>query len=273
MELWGTRGSVASAGRDTVEYGGDTSCVQVTGPAGEVIILDAGSGIRRVSAAVEGATRIDILLTHLHMDHIQGLGFFTPVFDPTVETHVWGPSSTTLGLTERLGRYLSPPLFPVRLRDLPRTTIHDVNPGSFEVGSVVVTADFVSHPGITLGYRLEAGGTSLAYLPDHEPALGSTDFPEQPEWTSGNSLMEGADLLIHDAQYTDSEYADRVGWGHSTFSHATRLAARAKVGTLVTFHHDPAHSDHFLDDIGRELEGEGYPFGLVPGRAGHVFEL
>jgi phosphoribosyl 1,2-cyclic phosphodiesterase len=264
---------VAAAGPNTVEYGGDTSCVQVTGPAGEVIILDAGSGIRPVSAAVGGATRIDILLTHLHMDHIQGLGFFTPVFDPRVETHVWGPSSTTLGLTERLGRYLSPPLFPVRLRDLPHTTIHDVTPGSFQVGSVMVTADVVSHPGITLGFRLETEAASLAYLPDHEPALGSSIFPDQPEWTSGNSLMQGVDLLIHDAQYTDSEYADRVGWGHSTFSHVTTLAARAGVGTLVTFHHDPAHSDDFLNDIGRKLDEESHPFALVPGRAGHVFEL
>ena len=112
VELWGTRGSVAAAGPFTVEYGGDTSCVQVTGPEGEAIILDAGSGIRPVSAVVDGAERIDILLTHLHMDHIQGLGFFTPLFDPEVETHIWGPSSTTEGLHERLGRYLSPPLFP-----------------------------------------------------------------------------------------------------------------------------------------------------------------
>lgn len=273
VQLWGTRGSVAVAGPDTVGYGGDTSCVQVTGPAGEVIILDAGSGIRPVSGAVGGATRIDILLTHLHMDHIQGLGFFAPLFDPTVETHIWGPASTTQGLHERLGRYLSPPLFPVRLRDLPNAVIHDVNPGTFQVGSVTVTADFVSHPGTTLGYRLEAGSASLGYLPDHEPALGSIGFPDLPDWTSGNRIMVGVDLLIHDAQYTDAEYADRVGWGHSTFAHALTLAGRARVGTLVTFHHDPAHSDGFLDEIGRELAAEDHPLVLTPGRVGQVFEL
>ncbi len=273
VELWGTRGSVAAAGPFTVEYGGDTACVQVTGPEGEAIILDAGSGIRPVSAVVDGAERIDILLTHLHMDHIQGLGFFTPLFDPAVETHIWGPSSTTQGLHERLGRYLSPPLFPVRLRDLPSTVIHDVKPGTFQVGSVVVTADFVSHPGMTLGYRLEAGLASVAYLPDHEPALGNLDFPDSPEWTSGNQIMAGVDLLIHDAQYTESEYADRVGWGHSTFSHAVTLAERAAVGTLATFHHDPAHSDDFLNEIGRELAAADHPFAFVPGRVGQIFEL
>ncbi len=273
VELWGTRGSVAAAGPDTVEYGGDTSCVQVTGPKGEVIILDAGSGIRPVGGAVDGAGRIDILLSHLHMDHIQGLGFFTPLFDPRVETHIWGPSSTTLGLAERLGRYLSPPLFPVRLRDLPNTVVHDVNPSVFELGSVVVTTDLVCHPGTTLGYRLEAGGAGLAYLPDHEPALGAAGVPDLPEWTSGNALMAGVDVLIHDAQYVESEYPDRVGWGHSTFAHATSLAARADVGTLVTFHHDPAHSDDFLDEVGRRLAEAGHPFAIVPGRVGHVFDL
>lgn len=273
VELWGTRGSVAAAGPGTVEYGGDTSCVQVTGPEGEVIILDAGSGIRPVSDGVGGAGRIDILLTHLHMDHIQGLGFFTPIFDPGVETHIWGPSSTTQDLVERLGRYLSPPLFPVRLRDLPNTVVHGVSPGIFELGSVTVTADFVCHPGTTLGYRLEAGAASLAYVPDHEPALGVMSFPDRPEWTSGNALMAGVDLLIHDSQYTEAEYVDRVGWGHSTFAHATTLAGRAGVGTLVTFHHDPAHSDDLLNEISRDLAAQGHPFSLVPGRVGEVFDF
>ena len=272
VTLWGTRGSVAAAGPDTVGYGGDTSSVQVTGPNGEIILLDAGSGIRPVSARLPGAERVDILLTHLHMDHIQGLGFFTPLFDPGVETHVWGPSSNTMSLTERLGRYLSPPLFPVRLRDLPNTVIHDVVPGSFTIGAVRVTSDFICHPGMTLGYRLESAAGSVAYLPDHEPALGASAFPDRPDWTS--YLMESVDLLIHDAQYTDEEYVDRVGWGHSTMFHATTLAARAGVSTLVTFHHDPSHSDAVLDDAhafaAAHLDGS---FQLVPGRTGTTFTL
>ena len=271
VTLWGTRGSLAAAGPDTVRYGGDTSCVQVEGPEGEVIILDAGSGIRPVGAAVAGASRIDVLLTHLHMDHIQGLGFFAPIFDPEVETHIWGPPSATLSLGERLSRYLSPPLFPVHLRDLPNTVLHDVDRDGFRVGSVSVGADLICHPGTTLGFRLEAGGTTLAYLPDHEPALGVEDFPDAPEWTSGNSLMMGADLMIHDAQYTDAEYVTRRGWGHSTLGQVSALAARARVGTLVSFHHDPSHSDDALDGMNGVFEGQ--PFRFVPGRCGEVFEL
>ena len=273
VTLWGTRGSVAAAGPDTVRYGGDTSCVQVSGPNGEVIILDAGSGIRPASTAIGDAARIDILLTHLHMDHIQGLGFFTPLFDPAVETHVWGPPSTTMNMAERLGRYLSPPLFPVRLRELPNTVLHDVRPQAFEIGSVTVVAELICHPGTTLGYRLRGNGASLAYLPDHEPALGVTAFPPDAEWTSGHSLMEGVDLLIHDAQYTDEEYETRVGWGHSTLSQIVTLAGRAGVGTLVTFHHDPAHSDDMLDELNARIRASGTPFVFTPGRAGEVFRL
>ncbi len=273
VELWGTRGSVAAAGPDTVEYGGDTSCVQVTGPEGEEILLDAGSGIRLVSGSVAGAGRVDILLTHLHMDHIQGLGFFPPLFDPGVETHIWGPSSTTLSLTERLSRYLSPPLFPVRLRELPNTEVHDLSPGGFEIGSVTVTADFVCHPGTTLGYRLDTELAAVAYLPDHEPALGVERFPDAPEWTSGNTLMMHADLLIHDTQYTDSEYVERVGWGHSSFTHATMLAERAGVRRLVSFHHDPGHTDADLNRLNREVTEAEHSFEFVPGRVGTVFQL
>ncbi len=273
VTLWGTRGSLAVAGPDTVRYGGDTSCVQVQGPDGEVIILDAGSGIRPVGTVVAGASRIDVLLTHLHMDHIQGLGFFAPIFDEAVETHIWGPPSATLSLGERLSRYLTPPLFPVHLRDLPNTVLHAIERERFGIGSVGVEAELVCHPGTTLGFRLEAGGSSLAYLPDHEPALGVSAFPDAPEWTSGNSLMSAVDLVIHDAQYTDAEYEARIGWGHSTLRQVAALAARAEVGTLVTFHHDPSHTDAMLDEMNQEIVAQDLPFDFVAGQTGQVFEL
>jgi ribonuclease BN (tRNA processing enzyme) len=273
ITLWGTRGSLAAAGPDTVVYGGDTSSVEVRSAGGAALVLDAGSGIRKLSDQFSDLTRIDILLTHLHMDHIQGLGFFTPLFDENVEVHVWGPASVTQSLEERLARYLSPPLFPVRLRDLANVVLHDLAPGDFTVGPFAVTADFVCHPGLTFGYRVAEDGATLAYLPDHEPALGVPDFPESPMWTSGFDLAEGVDVLIHDAQYTDDEYTHRQGWGHSTFSQVAAFAEMAGVGTLVTFHHDPSHDDATLDAISVRFAARPRPFAFVPGKAGTTVEL
>ena len=152
--LWGTRGSIASAGPETVEYGGNTACVEVEGRDGTIVILDAGHGVRRVGDTYREPRRLDILLTHLHMDHIQGLGFFAPLFRDGFEVHVWGPPSTTLDLRSRLTRYLSPPLFPVRLRDVAaHLELHDVPMGEFEIGGLRVQRDMVIHPGPTVGYR------------------------------------------------------------------------------------------------------------------------
>lgn len=247
LKLNGTRGSVGRAGPETIRYGGDTSSVEVTSQAGETLILDAGSGVVHADVADLKTGRIDILLTHLHMDHIQGLGFFRPLFEPAVEVHMWGPVSTTKSLTARLGRYLSPPLFPVRLRDLPSVVVHDLAPGTVEIGPFTVDAEFVVHPGQTFGFRIRAGGRTMTYLPDHEPALGSGRIPDDPRWTSGYDLAAGADVLVHDAQYTDAEYPDRVGWGHSTLTQAVDFAELAEVGRLVTFHHEPNHSDEEID--------------------------
>lgn len=270
--LSGTRGSLAASGSDTVEYGGDTASIHVTA-ADRHIVLDAGSGIRRLSQAVEGQKRVDVLLTHLHMDHIQGLGFFSPMFNPEVEVHIWGPGSAEFSLEQLLSRYLSPPLFPVHIRELSSVVLHDINPGSFELGPVRVTADYVCHPGATLGYRLEVDGKSLAYLPDHEPALGVEHFPPEPEWTSGYDLMVDTDVLIHDAQYTDDEYAERQGWGHSTFDQALDIAELCGVGSLVTFHHDPGHDDKMLNTIAANMKSHPLPFELIPGRAGTIIEV
>lgn len=274
VTLWGTRGSVARAGMETVRYGGDTSVVEVEGSDGTRLILDGGSGMMRVTPGLGSfCERIDVLLTHLHMDHIQGLGFFYPLRDPNIETHIYGPVSTTMDLRERLSRYLSPPLFPVRLRDLQSMHFHGVGPGTFEIGRFTVTADLICHPGPTLGYRIEENGSAMAYLPDHEPALGHREFPADPEWTSGFDLIKDVDLLIHDAQYTGEEYAGRVGWGHSTLRQAVGLASQAGVKTLVTFHHDPEHSDEMLDEQLHKALAEDLPIELVPGRAGSAFEL
>lgn len=271
VKLWGTRGSLASTGPDTLEYGGDTAASELIGPHGEVVILDAGSGIRRIGEQLPTETsHVDILLTHLHMDHIQGLGFFNPLFDPTISVRIWGPGSTTLSLRQRLTRYLSPPLFPVMLRDLEGVTLHEIEPpAEFELGTLTVRAELITHPGPTLGFRIESDDATVAYLPDHEPALGVPKFPEAPAWTSGYDLARHADVLVHDSQYTEEEYKVRVGWGHSTFDHAVAFATLAEVGSLVTFHHDPSHTDDMLDQtMDQIMATQQLPFDLVPGRAG-----
>jgi phosphoribosyl 1,2-cyclic phosphodiesterase len=243
---------------------------------GSLLVLDAGTGIRPLGSAIAGETnRIDVLLTHLHMDHIQGLGFFAPLYVTDLDVHIWGPPSTTLHLRERLGRYLSPPLFPVQLRDLPcRLTLHDLHLGRFEISDLEVTTDLICHPGPTVGYRITEGAASIAYLADHEPALGVKEFPGPASWTSGYELAEGADLLIHDTQYTESEYETHVGWGHSSLAQAMAFAALANVKRMVTFHHDPGHDDATLSRLSHDARKRGdLPFALVDGLERATFEL
>jgi phosphoribosyl 1,2-cyclic phosphodiesterase len=276
VTLWGTRGSLGSPGAETARYGGNTSCVEVRGAEGTVLVLDAGTGIRRQGVALSPSLRrVDILLTHLHMDHIQGLGFFAPLYNPEVEVHVWGPASTTLNLQSRLRRYLSPPLFPVRLRELPcHLVLHEVPCGDFDLGEFRISSMLVGHPGPTVGYRIATARSILAYMPDHEPALGVRRFPLAPEWTSGYSIAVGADLLIHDSQYSTEEYPRHVGWGHSSLVQALTFATLAGVKHFVPFHHDPAHTDEDLDRLTVEAIAEAQPvFGITPGTEGAVFVL
>jgi phosphoribosyl 1,2-cyclic phosphodiesterase len=273
--LWGVRGSVPTPGPSTARYGGNTSCVEVRSAERSVVILDAGTGIcplgNQLSADLE---RVDILLTHLHMDHILGLGFFDGLYRPELDVHVWGPDSTAGTLRERLSRYMSPPLFPVRLRELPcRMTLHDVPLGTFDLPGCSVTAALICHPGPTVGYRLDGGSGILAYLPDHEPALGARSFPDLARWTSGHDLMSGADLLIHDSQYTRLEYPTHVGWGHSSIEQTVALADAVGVHHLIPFHHDPAHTDGELDRIYASIPAGESGLRITPGREGLALAL
>lgn len=270
LTFWGTRGSLPSPRPGTARYGGNTSCVELGTDDGSVVVLDAGTGIHRLPDFPPGTTRVDVLLSHLHMDHILGLGFFGALFQPDLEVHIWGPPSTTLDLHGRLTRYLSPPLFPVRLRDLPcRLVLHDAPRGTFDLPGVSVTADLVCHPGPTLGYRITGDGATIAYLPDHEPALGAENFLRHPEWTSGFDLVNDVDTLIHDAQYSEEEYPAHVGWGHSSISQALALAEAAGVGRLVAFHHDPNHNDRQLDRLYADAAGlRDWSFELIPATEG-----
>lgn len=276
VTLWGSRGSLPSPGPDTIRYGGNTSCVSVQGSDGSLLVLDAGTGIRCLGQNLpQDLTRVDILLTHLHMDHIQGLPFFAPLRRSGVEVHIVGPASTTLSLRARLLRYLSPPLFPVSLRELDADLyFHEVPSGPLEISEFNVSAQLVIHYNTTVGYRVQEAGTILTFLPDHEPALGARKFPGSKAWTSGYDLAQGADLLIHDAQYTNEEYEQRAGFGHSTIGHAFAFAELAGVKQLVTFHHDPDHSDDMLDQMAEQTIAELQPtFVVTPGREEMAFEV
>lgn len=274
VKLWGTRGSVPSPGPETQIYGGNTSCVTVT-TDDTLVVLDAGSGIRRLGndPIIKKHPVIHILLTHLHMDHILGLGFFGPLYNPNQEVHIWGPASFNHHLVDRLNRYLSPPLFPVNIRELPaKVHFHEVTHGYFDIGSVKIYANYVCHPGPTLGYRLEHEKAVFAYIPDHEPALGLRNFSADPEWTSGYDLAKNADLLIHDAQFSDEEYEHCIGWGHSTITHAIKFAALAKVKKLLFFHHDPNHNDAQLEALTQQYLATT-PFNAEIGQEGKEFDL
>ena len=275
VRLWGVRGSLGAAGQATARYGGNTSCIEVRPAIDHLVVLDAGSGLRPLGMTVTPEVRrIDVLLTHLHMDHIQGLGFFAPFFTRDAEVAIWGPPSITASLHQRLTRYLSPPLFPVELRDFAaRPTLHDAPTHEpVQLGNVEVSAALIVHPGPTVGYRLTTSEGTLAYLPDHEPALGARGSLGPPPWLSGGGLAHDADLLIHDAQYTEQEYADRIGWGHSTLDVAVSFAQLTGARRLVTFHHDPGHDDEMLDAATRRLRAAA---GLIvePGREGATFEV
>ena len=250
VKVWGARGSVPAPGPHMNRYGGNTSCVQVTLAGGEELILDAGTGIRTLGIDLMGRERIHILLTHLHLDHIQGLMFFPPCFRHETEITIWGPASPEASLEDRIARYISAPLSPVEVRELPcSVAFRDTPATEWELAGATIRAEAVTHRGPTLGYRITDGDTTLTYIPDHEPALGAPLSGLEPEWISGFDLARGADLLIHDCQYADDEYPAHVGWGHSGLSDTLTFARRVEARRVLLFHHDPLHSDEFLDEL------------------------
>lgn len=250
VKVWGARGSVPSPGPHMNRYGGNTSCVQLTLASGDELILDAGTGIRTLGLDLIGHERIHILLTHLHLDHIQGLMFFPPCFSAESEITIWGPASPEASLENRIARYISAPLSPVEVRELPCSVAFRDTPASeWELGGATIRAEAVTHRGPTLGYRISDGDTEIAYIPDHEPALGAPLDGLEPEWISGFDLARGADLLIHDCQYTDDEYPRQVGWGHSGLSDTLTFGRRVGAKRMLLFHHDPLHADEFLDEV------------------------
>jgi phosphoribosyl 1,2-cyclic phosphodiesterase len=220
-------------------------------PDGSVLVLDAGTGIRNLGITWRRTEQpLHILLTHLHLDHIQGLMFFAPAFRPESEIVIWGPASPEASLRDRIARYISAPLAPLDVRELPcQVSFRDAETTEWQIGPARIQAASVSHRGPTLGYRVEVDGSSLCYIPDHEPGLGASLAELDEEWISGFDLARKATLLIHDCQYTDDEYPEHLGWGHSPLSDALVFGQRTGAERLLLFHHDPLHSDDFLDTL------------------------
>jgi phosphoribosyl 1,2-cyclic phosphodiesterase len=250
--VWGSRGTIAAPGAETTRYGGNTSCVEVRLDDGGVLILDAGTGARALGLALaeDPPPRIDLLITHLHVDHVEGLGVFDPIWRDATELHIWGPASPVASLDLRIAMYFSPPLFPIHLSEVPANcTFHDAREGTWRIGGATLHSQAILHPGATVGYRIESDGSALTYLTDHEPALGADLEAASPDWISGFALASGADVLIHDCQYTPAEYEHRVGFGHSSTDHVATFARRSGIERLVLFHHDPMHGDDQLESM------------------------
>ena len=240
-KIWGCRGSLATPGRETVGYGGNTTSVELRSADGALVVLDAGTGIRRLglSLAGEHPRKIDLLLTHMHLDHVEGLGFFSPLFDPECTITIWGPRPGDVSLADHLKAYLSPPLFPLPFEQFPSTVrFQEVWEDTWEIADLRVTSAPVQHPGPTVGYRISENGSTFAFIPDDEPGIDPVP---------GLELADGVDVLVHDAQYTAAEYETRVGWGHTALPDFVSFVRTANPKRTVMFHHDPSHDDRALE--------------------------
>ena len=270
VRFWGVRGSIAVPGPSTVRYGGNTSCIEVR--AGErLFILDAGTGIRSLGAALMGTGKpiqADMLFTHTHIDHVCGIPFFAPFYLPGNRFALWyGGRSKGWDIETALRQIMQAPMFPVALdifkAEITYNDFHSGDPIEPEPGFVISTAQ-LNHPGGATGFRIEHEGSSLAYVTDteHRPPVHDENVV---------NLARGVDLLIYDATYTDDEFPRYVGWGHSTWQEAIRVANAAGVKRLAIFHHDPGHDDEFMDKVAKDAE-QMRP-GTIIAREGMVVKL
>lgn len=289
VRFWGTRGSIPAPGSTTIRYGGNTACVELRSNSGAHLVLDCGTGARLLGRQMVEQSQRDgqpasgvLLIGHTHWDHIQGLPFFAPLFQDGTTWDVYGPRGLNESIAQTLAGQMQYQYFPVTLEQLAaRVTFHDLVEGTFEIGDMRVTTQYLNHPALTLGYRIEADGVSVVYSCDQEPfdpALA--DGGEIPaEGADGRHVMfmAGADLIIHDAQYRPEEYRNRRGWGHSTSDYAIAVAGAAKARTLVLFHHDPDHDDDTVDAMLAAGQAQaartGYPRSVVAAAEGAVIDV
>ena len=260
VRFWGTRGSIPTPGPTTLRYGGNTSCVEVRAADGTLVVLDCGTGAHGLGRALVSGTPSPLhghlLIGHTHWDHIQGFPFFAPLFVPANVWEIYAPGGHGGQIEASLAGQMAYEYFPIRLTTLAATVrLHDLTEGVFEIGSVRVTTQYLHHPSLTLGYRLEADGATLVYATDHEPhalhplrALPGT-VPVHQEDQRHIRFLEGADLLIHDAQYTLNEFPAKEGWGHTPMERDVDYAVLAQANQLALFHHDPDRSDAAVDRL------------------------
>jgi phosphoribosyl 1,2-cyclic phosphodiesterase len=254
VKFWGVRGSIATGGPGFSEVGGNTSCVEVRAGS-TLIILDGGTGLRGLGETLAPDTKATLLLSHLHWDHIQGFPFFRPAYSSRAQLDLYGPAADDGSLRAMMARQMEPPSFPVGLDTMrARLGFHSLQAGDeVVVGEARIQAVALHHPQSCLGYRISAFGQSLLYATDTERCAGGLD-------PAVLAAARGADLLIHDSQYTEDEYCGRcgparMGWGHSTIEDSCRLATAAGVKRLALFHHDPGHDDREIDRLTEQARG------------------
>jgi phosphoribosyl 1,2-cyclic phosphodiesterase len=269
IKFWGTRGSIPVPGAETLRYGGNTTCAELRAD-GEIMVLDAGSGIRALGVALdrefqERPIKLSLLITHAHWDHIQGFPFFKPAYDSKNEIRVFGFNGAGATFREIMTEPMKAPFFPITMRALSaRMDINKLSEMKFSLGKLDIHAAFVNHPGVCAGYRICTSSGSVAFLPDHEPyefflhtGRGKELSPEQAREVAMDQqaglvrFLRGSDILILDSQYTDQEYEMHIGWGHGSISSAVALALEAQVQKLLLFHHDPGHDDQMVDTMVR----------------------
>lgn len=274
VRFWGVRGSIATPGPDTVGYGGNTSCVEVRAD-GQLIVLDAGTGIRQLGRRLMNEFRGEpihahVLISHTHWDHIQGFPFFVPAYDPRNSVTVLGYEGAKMGLQKALMSQMESPYFPISMREMPSNlNIEEMTDDSFRIGDIEVRTMFANHPGVCVGYRLETSAGSIVYMPDNEAhsrqrmsaAGGGEQSLEVLEYARRQDerlveFIRDADVVIMDAQYDANEYKSHIGWGHSCVDDVVALAVVGNVRKLFLFHHDPDHDDEMVGEMeewGREL--------------------
>ncbi len=260
VRFWGTRGSLPKPGPMTLRYGGNTSCVEVLSDDGTLVVLDCGSGIHDLGLALvrarDGPMHGHLLVGHAHWDHIQGLPFFAPLFSDADRWDLYAPGGRIQQLEASLGNLMSYDHHPITLQSLEaQVGLHDLTEGEFTIGGIRVITQFLHHPALTLGYRLEADGAVLVYASDHEPhtlhplAAGPGEPPIHHEDQRHVRFLAGADLVIHDSQYTMDDFPAKAGWGHTPMERAVDYASAAGARRLALLHHDPEHDDDTVDAI------------------------